>query len=355
VALSGLTDYVNRYGRFDPTEHFEDVPYSPDFPTVAQVISQLCPHYGVGSVNGVLAVDPFSLAALLQFTGPITVTGFPTLNSSNAAEILLRGQYTDPALVADEPNRHNLEQKALDTGLKTLAAGSVPPPRELKNAFLPLVSQGRLMFWSPVAAEEALSQRLGLAGSFPQSNGGDVFAVTVANAGNSKIDAYLHESATDAVSFDPRTGATSAQVKVHLFNAAPSSGLPSYVIGSFLGSGLKPGTSFMWLSFYSPLAVKSATFDGHPLLLTGPNTEVGVYAYSAFLTILSKSTGVLAINLEGRLAPGSYSMATRLQPLAVTPSLSVTVTPAGGRAGPETWTTTNAVVQEHRWTFGAKP
>ena len=55
--------------------YFQDVTMSPDLPSVADVIGQLYPQMGGDHIDGVLVVDPYGLAALLNFTGPIDIEG----------------------------------------------------------------------------------------------------------------------------------------------------------------------------------------------------------------------------------------------------------------------------------------
>jgi len=48
--------------------------------------------------------------------------------------------------------------------------------------------------------------------------------VTTQNAGANKIDAYLHTSIADHVTFDPSTGAERSILRVTLTNDAPATG-----------------------------------------------------------------------------------------------------------------------------------
>ena len=94
--LTGPADYLARYGRFLPQDdRFQDVSYAPDLPTVADVIQQLYPQVGGSSIDGVLALDPYGLAALIRLTGPIEVPGLGKLTSANTANELLEGQYSE--------------------------------------------------------------------------------------------------------------------------------------------------------------------------------------------------------------------------------------------------------------------
>jgi hypothetical protein len=189
--LTGPADYLARYGAFRPQDNFEDLTYSPDFPTVEQVIAALYPQVGGDHVDGVLALDPNALAALLEFTGPVQVAGLDTqLTPTNAAQVLLRQQYTTAQTNAlSTVARHDYLQSALAAAFGQLAAGSLPSPETLSATLAPLVRQGRLLFWSSHAADQLLLSRLGLEGAFPQPGAGrDVLAVTLANAANNKID-----------------------------------------------------------------------------------------------------------------------------------------------------------------------
>src|SRR6202042_3644199 len=62
ATLRGVPDFLARYGKFDAGEFVRDATYSPDFPTVASVLSQEYEQTGGAPVDGVLAIDPYGLA-----------------------------------------------------------------------------------------------------------------------------------------------------------------------------------------------------------------------------------------------------------------------------------------------------
>ncbi|MDH3706933.1 MAG: DUF4012 domain-containing protein, partial [Acidimicrobiia bacterium] len=93
ATLHAPLDYQARWARFDPAGHFQDITLSPDFPTVAGVAADLVRQTG-RQVDGVMAVDPLGLEALLAFTGPVPVPGTEqVLNERNASSWLLTDQY----------------------------------------------------------------------------------------------------------------------------------------------------------------------------------------------------------------------------------------------------------------------
>jgi hypothetical protein len=357
--LTGPPDYTARYGAFKPQDNFEDLTYSPDFPTVEQVIAGMYPQVGGDHIDGVLAIDPNALAALLNFTGPVSVAGLNTrLTPSNAAEVLLRQQYTTAeANALSAAARHDYLQSALAAAFGQLTTGSLPSPQTLANTLAPAVHQGRLLFWSSHPADQPLLDRLGLDGAFPQPGPGhDVLAVTLANAANNKIDAYLQEHLNDAIRYDPANGKVTSTVTVRLDNTAPDHGLPDYVIGSYSGSGLPPGTNYAWLSIYSPFALTTAAVDGKSVVSPSWIPEFGVRAYSLFVTTPAGTTSTVTFSFDGQIDPGpSYGLDLRVQPLATVPSVSVAATPVGGWAGAPgqaaIWVAGQDLVQQHNWRF----
>lgn len=344
--LSGPASYLARFGAFDPQDHFQDLTYAPDLPTVEEVMAQVFPQLSGQRIDGVLVVDPYALAALLKFTGPIAVAGLPTpLDATNAAEVLLRQQY----LVDDESNRLDELQGALVAGFDRLSSGDLPSPRTISAVLGPEVRQGRLLLWTSHSAEWPLLERIGLAGAFPRPGpSSDVLAITVANAANNKIDAYLTQNTSYAVDYDPATGRVASTVTVKLTNTAPASGMPSDVIGSRPGSGLPAGTDLTWLCLYTRLSLRGGVLDGHPTSLSGPVDELGVRTYCTFVDTPSEATSTLTVSLAGRITPGpAYRLAIRLQPLANPQTF--TVDARVGTAAPTIWVAGSNETQSHWW------
>ena len=356
-SLTGLADFMARYGQFDPGQHFQDATYSPDFPTVAEVISQLYPQTGGDQLDGVLMVDPYGLAPLLSITGPVAVPGLSQpLTRHNAPEILLKSQYLTGLA---QNARHDLLQFALHATFQRLVNGSLPGPGLLSRELEPAVLSGRIALWSAHANESPLLRALHLEDPFPRGNGGDLLAVTTQNAGANKIDAYLHTSIADHVTFDPTTGAERSVVRVTLTNDAPATGLPPLVIDSPADPRLAPGTNKTWLSVYSPLAFDQVTVDGTPGTMSA-TPELGVWAYSTYVDVAPRTSVTVRVGLLGRVASGStLRLSVRLQPSANPERAQVVVTPAGGWKLAATshqadWDLGPAVVQKRVFYFAGK-
>jgi hypothetical protein len=302
ATLTEPADYVARYGRFAPHITPGDVTLSPDFPSIASVIGDLFPQSGGQPLDGVILVDPFALEAFLTFTGPISVTGYPTpLDSRNAADILLREQYLT---FDDREGRKDFLEEASRRTFEALTSGDLPGPRRVGEVLGPMVDEGRLLVHSFHPEEQAFFDQVGLDGAFPNGDGGDMVGVTTQNSGHNKGDSFLTREVDYEATVDPDTGRIEATATVTLVNAAPAGGLPDVIIGvnPALGTpdlpALAPGTNLMYLTLYSPHALDGADVDGVDLAIESQE-ELGLNAYSQYVAVPPGATVTVTFDLIG--------------------------------------------------------
>jgi len=311
--LEAPADYIARYGPMTPERELRDVTLSPDFPSVAQAIESIYPQTRDGEqVDGVIMIDPYALAAMLQITGPINVDGLDKpLTADNAAEILLREQYVD---FDSTPDRVDFLEEASRKTFDTFIHAKSLKPTQLAAVFGPVVEQRRLMAQSTDPSVQSLFEDLHLDGAFPVPDGGDFFALVTQNGGNNKIDVYLHRKVTYDVTYNPVNGRISAKATVVLHNDAPRSGLPDYVIANRPQSGQPKGVNWTWFNFYSPHVVSQITLDGEPMLV-GAATEFGLNVYQAYLPVPAQGDAVVAVELSGSIQPSeTYRLSSYAQP-----------------------------------------
>jgi hypothetical protein len=326
--LSGPADYLARWGRFDPAGTWRNVTMSPDFPSVGRVVTELYPQSGGRVVDGVLAIDPSGLAALLELTGPIRVPGVAEpLTAGTAAEFLLVEQYSRLTDIDERLDRLELLAQATFDRLTT---GDLPGPRRLADVLGDAVAQGHLHLYSPDGDRQDLFRRLGADGALPSPDEGDVLAVVNNNASGNKIDAFLRRDIRYEVDWRPTTGAVAATATVTLTNDAPRALLPDYVIGSPLPEDeLSRGTNRTFLSIYSPWALAEARVDGEPAAIER-QVERGLMAYSVFLDVPpGGGQRTVTLELQGHLAADDYRLAAATQPLATADDLHLGVTVDG--------------------------
>lgn len=328
--LSGPADYLARYSAYKPNWEWRNITMSPDLPSVAQVVGELYPQSGGRPLDGVLTVDPVALAALLRFTGPVAVPGLAEpLTHENAAEFLLRGQYLT---FDDTPDRIDALETIAEVTFDRLTAADLPGISELRATLGPVVERKHLQVWAFDPAAGPLLDELGLSGRYPAVEG-DFVGVTHTNASGNKIDLFFQRSLDYQVRWDPSTGELRATATVTMTNGAPTSGLPDYVIGNALGSGLgegapPPGSHRVLLTLYTPWDQTSATLDGQPVAL-GAETELSRTALSTFVDLAPGQTRTLVVELAGVLEGPDYVLDLAAQPLVTPEEASVSVRVAG--------------------------
>jgi hypothetical protein len=270
-------------------------------------MQQLYPQLGGDQIDGMLEVDPYGLAALLQLTGPITIPGYgQPLTKDNAADVLISQQYYQ---FGNNTQRKDFLDDAGRETFQKLVHADLPSPRQLGNVLGPAVDDHRIKFTpltpDPKAhdAEQQLIQQLGADGAFPPKGDGDFFSLITQNKGENKIDIYMHRKIQYSSQFDPDTGKVNAHATVTITNDAPKDGLPDAIIGNN-DQNLPKGTNELFFSFYTPLGLRDAKVDQQPSPLEY-QVEFGYAVYSKFLTIPSGGSVTVDLDLFGQLKPGS--------------------------------------------------
>jgi len=196
------------------------------------------------------------------------------------------------------------------------------------------VRDRHLMLYLGRPEEQALVQRIGLAGDLPVRRS-DSLLVVNQNFGANKLDFYLRRRVHYAVHLQPAGASArlSGRLEVTLDNTAPSEGLPQYVIGPNRPE-VAPGENYTFFSAYLPTALVNADLDGAPTKLDSA-TELGRNVYSSFVSIPSHSTRKIGLDIDGTvgLLPGGwYDIHLFKQPLLFPDDVSVEIdVPSGFR------------------------
>jgi hypothetical protein len=326
--LEGPPDYIARYSGFTPQTLWQNVTMSPDFPSVATVIANLYPQSGGRQVDGVIGIDPFGLAALLDVVGPVIVPSWPVpITGNNAPQLLLHDQYVT---FADRLNRVDFLGDVVRAVWQKFQT-STPSPAAMVRVMGNAVAQKHLMFASTHAPEAAELEKLHVDGSVRPADK-DFVGVVTQNAGGNKIDWYLRRTVDYRASLDPDSHTISSAVDVTLTNTAPSTGQPPVVIGSERSPPAPPGTNSMYFSFYTPWDLSVATVAGAPLALQS-QTELGRHVYSAFLDVPPGASTTVHLELKGRLTcTDGYLLRVLRQPTIVADMVTATVSVQRGWA-----------------------
>ena len=310
---------------------WSNITISPQFPSTGQVIAELYPQSGGRTIDGAFALDPYAVAGLVGFTGPISVDGVDgVLNKDNVVEFLLVDQYE-----AENDERIDLLEEVSKETSRLLLTGALPGPVEVADALGPLVDEGRIVGWAAASDEQEYFADLGLTGSLPSIDRSDGIAVVFNNAGANKLDVYLERDVAYEARIDTATGAATATATVTLTNNGPSSGFPDGVIGNYTGD--PTGTNRVLVSLYSALPVTSASAQSPNGDTTDVQVQVGTEAGwltgSAFIVVPPGESVTLVYELAGTVPlEDGYSLAVRPQPIVIDEQLDVSVVDSDGRA-----------------------
>lgn len=331
--ITGPADLLARYGSMGLSypgsgltapDVWSLINLSPHFPSTAQAITELYPQSGGANLDGVISLDAYALATLVDFSGPISLTTVDeTLDGNNAAEFLLYDQYR---LEDTSINRVDVLEEVTRKVVERILEGMVPAPTEVVDNMLPLTREGRIVAYSVHQNEQDVFERLHIDGSLSASEFGDVLSVSFNNANANKIDVFLDADLAYDVTVDA-DGRTRSTATITLTNSAPTSGWPGYTIGNVLG--LPVGTNRLWVTVHSRLRAQSASVDGvpEPLAVSG---EEGLYANDVVVDIAPGAQVTITLDFEGVIV---------VDPMAETIPLTLRL-PAAVRPVPATVTYT---------------
>ena len=280
------------------TEHWIRITTSPNFPDDAKSIADGYPAFSGHPVDGVFAMDVYTVAALMQLTGPIDLTTITqTVTADNVAKFLLSDQYS---AVQDRAERIDLLEEVASTTISRLLSSSLPAPPDLIKLLSPFATQGRLVGWSSNPDEEDLFLRMRMSGELPQLNGGDGIAVVIDNVGNNKIDYYLTGEQAYTVETDASAGTATAILDITLHNGAPPGATePAIVFGN--SEGAPPGSNVMRLHVYSAMPVTEVTVDGLSRPVDATSEDHGYKVSTLDLVVAGQSTMQVTVHFAGPL------------------------------------------------------
>ena len=341
TATDGLLD-LTRSGRLrelldaQPQETIDDGKvwgvhnFSPDNPTVSELVAELYPVSGGTDLDGVIHATPAAFAGFLELTGPIDVAGYPErLGPDNAERILLHEQYLEfPQASNDE--RTDFLADAVEVLFDELTSGDLPGPRALADALGPAVAGRDLQLWAERPAEQALFETLGASGTERRGDEHS-FGVVTQNYGGNKIDWFLERSIDFDAEWDPAEGTVSGSIVVGLHNGAPADGLPHSIIGwgGDVSAGNIPvsdGENLMLTTLYSTFPVTEVTVDGE-VVDHRRGRELGHETATFFVRVPPGGRREVRAAFAGTAAPGARHVIRLLrQPMVNPDEVSVSLT-----------------------------
>lgn len=290
--------------------------HSPNFPIVARLAADGMAARGT-PVNGVIAIDPRVVAAILQVTGPVSADG-QTINAANAERFFtvdVYSKYRDPG------KRDRVSMALVQAMITRMLAGGWDPIA-LVDALSGPVSQGHARVWSARPKEEAWLVEKSAGGDVPNLPG-PVVAVALNNSSASKMDAFIETG------IDYQPGSCDATVmdsilRVSLTNDSPVA-LP-FGLGTYDRSDdptAAKGSTSTVLYVYAPLNARfnSVTIDGDPASLYLGH-ENGRDVWYAYLPIDRKQTRTVEIKFQQPVVAGVIPQVL-MQSMVIDPTITI--------------------------------
>lgn len=225
-------DMAERWGFLHPSEDWRNLMLSPRFDTSAALAMEMWRSIGRGEVDGVLALDPATLEAILTATGPVDAGG-RTVSAENVVQELLHEQYVRyPTAVLRSERREELGDLAA-AAFGRLDSGDWSPGA--LAAGLGQAARGRhLMLWSKDQRAQRGWEAAGIDGRVAD----DSLLVSLLNRGGNKLDQFLPVEAR--LVLRPGKTSTDGQIVVTVRNRTPA-GEPPYIAGPHPALPLQPG------------------------------------------------------------------------------------------------------------------
>jgi hypothetical protein len=264
--------------------------WSPHFPTAAQEAERFFQLAGGRPVDGVIAINVYTIQELLSVTGPITVEPYGvTVSAENALDVIEEHTRT-----AQEPEA---DRKAFVGALAEELLGRLTrasPDRwtPLLDALQRLRDQRQLLFFSHDRDQQMLAHRLDLDGALEEPDG-DYFMLVDASVNSTKLNIALEQRIDLQVRLDALGAAYHlASVSYHNDLPAWSEGRDALLVRRLMLGGQYGG--YVRLLAPRPSRLESLTLAG---LEAGPeeiSTERGKTVFGRFFSLGSgEQTGLV--------------------------------------------------------------
>ncbi|HEX9312643.1 MAG TPA: DUF4012 domain-containing protein [Actinomycetota bacterium] len=233
--------------------------YSPDFPTVARAWTAQVSAATGERIDGVIALDPFAVEALMEGNPPVKVEAYPDpIGSKNVVGVVEHDQFQLP------PKQQNaLPSELIHRTFTRLLSGEASFVK-MVQAIGASLSDRRLQMWTDRPSEQAFLAKLGWDGALHPAEG-DYLDLAMENRIGNKLDYFLNQS-IDYTATVRDDGSVSSVYRVTVRNNVPTP-IPHGQPGLY-GPPRFSGLVREMMNLYVP---KGSTFRSvEPTEVTGP-------------------------------------------------------------------------------------
>ena len=224
-----------------------------DFTRVGQLARDYWAQEGLGTVDGVIAIDPVFLQRLLSLTGGFTAPDGTAVDGTNAAKVLLSDTYWMFGNDGDAQDAYfaAVAGLAFETIMDNLGNAGMT---DLMGVVEQSGKDGRLLVWMANEDEQSLMVNMGLSGRLESDPTKPVLGVYLNDDTYSKISWYASSSTVVGEGVKNADGTTTYDVTTTLTNTITpeeAASAPTYISGT---NGAKRDVSDMldFVFFYAP-------------------------------------------------------------------------------------------------------
>ena len=320
-----------------PSTHPQNLTATADLSTIANAIRDLLPQWRQDPtflIHGVITIDPYALAGMLELTGPLVVDGSDEpITADYVVDFLLRDQYVE-FHVSERDERQEVLRELAGQAFNQLFAIDIPGPERLGSIFGPVARSNRLSMVTFNQQENAFLDRILLSADLPQVGSAvDMVGIYGQTGTASKLDGYATRSTTYDVQFDPATGQVASElVIVESNNAPPESG--EYVLGRIEvegpgGGTLEVGSNSLALGLYTQATVES--FQANTAFRVEDPQQAFTYdRYPIFFEVPLGGAAEVTATLSMQVEPGRYDVFIPAQATAIVGDFTLIIRPTKG-------------------------
>lgn len=196
---------------------YPDINFTPDFPRVADIASQIWHRAGHDDVDGVISVDPVFLQRLLKVAGPVTLSDGTVMSGDNTEQRILNQIYIDTDTQAEQTDFFTMAASEIFTHVLKNVDGK---NQQLVQTFQKSVSDGHLYVWSAHEDEQRRISGTTIAGELQSKPVHPVTGVYFNDATMGKMDWYLKREVTSTYDKTYPSGAKQYTIHIKLTNTA---------------------------------------------------------------------------------------------------------------------------------------
>jgi hypothetical protein len=240
-----------------------DTAADPDFPRAAELAAGVVGKKWKERFDGVIGVDPVTMAYMLRGLGPVDVGDHVTINSRNAIQTLLNGVYIK---YPRSPHKQDDVFKAAARRIFDATVDGKGSSQTVIRALVQGVSEHRLMLWSRDETEQKRILSSGIANPFSSGSGRPQVGVYVNDSGSTKMQFYLGMSTKLRSVKCLDGGGQELRTTTTLVSNTPTSArrLPPSITG--FSRYVAPGNQLLNVMVFGPRGgdITSMTVDGRP-------------------------------------------------------------------------------------------